>query len=329
MRGPEKRNQSLTQNPITEQPLSPYPPFPADLDRLGGLLTEQSDSRFQNLDVATVTEIALLMNEADATVPAAVRAALPSIVVAIEGIAERLAAGGRLCYVGAGSAGRIGVLDAAECPPTFSTPPELVQGIMAGGTGALLKAREGIEDDTDAGRSAIAERKIGPADAVVGVAASGRTPFVLAAVAEARRRGALTVGLACNPGADLSEVAEYPIEVLVGPEVIAGSTRLKAGTAQKLVLNMISTIAMVRLGKTYGNLMVDLRITNAKLRQRAIRIIERITGVDRDRAEQALTNSQGDIKLAVLILRHNETLAGARRRLAMAGGRLRLAMDTP
>ncbi|MEV0804926.1 N-acetylmuramic acid 6-phosphate etherase [Micromonospora sp. NPDC050200] len=295
------------------------------MDRLGDLLTEQVDDRYAGLDTASVAQLAAVMNDADATVPGAVRAALPQIVPAIEGIADRLAAGGRLLYVGAGTAGRMGVLDASECPPTFSTPPELVRAVIAGGSEALLAAKEGVEDDEAAGAAVIAECAVTPADAVVGVSASGRTPYVLAAVRAARARGALTVGLSCNAGTPLSAAANAAIEVLVGPEVLAGSTRLKAGTAQKLVLNMISTISMIKLGKTYGNLMVDLRVTNVKLRDRAVRIIRRVTGVPRADAEAALDRADLDVKTAILLL--DGSVADPRQRLAASGGRLREALE--
>jgi N-acetylmuramic acid 6-phosphate etherase len=296
-------------------------------EALEQLLTEQVDDRYAAIDTASVAELALLMNEADSSVPAAVRLALPRIVPAIEAVTERLAAGGRLVYIGAGSAGRMGVLDAAECPPTFSTPPGLVQAVIAGGGDALQIAVEGAEDDVAAGRAVVAARNVDASDAVVGIAASGRTPYVLAAVRAARERGALTVGLSCNRDTPLSAEALYPIEVLVGPEVVAGSTRLKAGTAQKLVLNMMSTIAMVRLGKTYGNLMVDLRVTNAKLRDRALRIVERVTGASRRDAEMALELSGLDVKIAIVMLGASSSVDEAAVRLATHGGRLREALE--
>ena len=296
-------------------------------EALEQLLTEQVDDRYAAIDTASVAELALLMNEADSSVPAAVRLAFPQIVPAIEAVTERLAAGGRLLYIGAGSAGRMGVLDAAECPPTFSTPPGLVQAVIAGGGDALQIAVEGAEDDGAAGRAVVAARGVDASDAVVGIAASGRTPYVLAAVRAARERGALTVGLSCNRNTPLSAEALYPIEVLVGPEVVAGSTRLKAGTAQKLVLNMMSTIAMVRLGKTYGNLMVDLRVTNAKLRDRALRIVERVTGASRRDAEMALELSGLDVKIAIVMLGASSSVDEATVRLARHGGRLREALE--
>jgi N-acetylmuramic acid 6-phosphate etherase len=298
--------------------------IPAGLD---GLETERVDPQYAGIDRATVAELALLMNEADASVPAAVRTALPQIVPAIEAVAQRMRAGGRLLYVGAGTPGRLGVLDASECPPTFGTPPELVRGLIAGGEPAVFAAQEGVEDDADAGRAVIAAEGVGPADSVVGITASGRTPYVLAAIAEARTRGALTVGVSCNAGTALSAAAEHGVEVVVGPEVVAGSTRLKAGTAQKLVLNMFSTIAMVQLGKTYGNLMVDLGATNAKLRERAIRMVRAVTGASREQAEEALEASGMRVKLAILRIGRGLDTAEASARLAAAGGRLRDVLE--
>jgi len=296
---------------------------------LDPLLTEQVDERYGSIDTASVAELAALMNDADATVPGAVRGALDQVVPAIEAIVDRLGAGGRLFYVGAGSAGRMGVLDAAECPPTFSTPPDMVQAILAGGPDAVRVAVEGAEDDPDAGADAIAGRGVGPRDVVFGITASGRTPYVLGAVRAARRRGAVTIGLSCNPTTPLSSIVDHAIEVPVGPEVVAGSTRLKAGTAQKLVLNMVSTIAMVRLGKTYGNLMVDVRITNAKLRDRALRIVQRVTGAPRPEAETALETAGHDVKLAILLLDGSSTVEEARHRLVVrGGGRLRAARES-
>jgi N-acetylmuramic acid 6-phosphate etherase len=299
---------------------------PAGLD---GLETERVDPRYASIDRASVAELATLMNEADATVPAAVRAALPQIVPAIEAVADRMRGGGRLLYVGAGTPGRLGVLDASECPPTFGTARDLVRGLIAGGEAAVFAAQEGVEDDADAGRAVIAAAGVGPADSVVGITASGRTPYVLAAIGEARGRGALTVGISCNAGTALSAAVEHAIEVVVGPEVLAGSTRLKAGTAQKLVLNMFSTIAMVRLGKTYGNLMVDLGASNAKLHERAVRMVRTVTGASRERAEEALEASGMRVKLAILRLERGLGTAEATARLAAAGGRLRDVLEQP
>lgn len=294
---------------------------------LGGLHTEQADPRYAAIDLASVGELVTLMNEADAEVPRAVRAALPQIVPAIEAVTQRLRAGGRLLYIGSGTSGRLGVLDASECPPTFGTSPDLVRGLIAGGPDAVFLSREGVEDDAAAGQAVVIAEGVGAADAVLGLAASGRTPFVLAAIAEARERGALTVGLSCNTATPLSAAAEHAIEVLVGPEVVAGSTRLKAGTAQKLVLNMFSTVAMVRLGKTYGNLMVDLNASNAKLRERAVRMVSAATGVPREQAVRALESAGMQVKLAILCLQRGIGVAEAGARLAAAGGRLRAATE--
>jgi len=296
------------------------------LDRMDEMLTERVDPRYARIDRASVADLARLMNEADRSVPDAVASAMDQIVPAIEAVADRLARGGRLIYVGAGTAGRIGVLDASECPPTFGTSPDLVLGVIAGGPAAILAAQEGAEDDLAAGARIAEDLHIDALDAVVGIAASGRTPYVIGALRAARARGAATIALSCNLRTPLSDEAELPIEVPVGPEVLAGSTRLKAGTAQKLVLNMISTIAMVRLGKTWGNLMVDLRATNAKLRERAIRITQAVTGADRATAEAALLASGWEVKPAVLIIERGVDLAEARRRLAR-NGRLREALE--
>ncbi|MDR0417397.1 MAG: N-acetylmuramic acid 6-phosphate etherase [Propionibacteriaceae bacterium] len=298
-----------------------------DAEALAGLTTEAADPRWHNLDALSVAELAEVMNEADASVPEAVRAALPMIVPAIEATAGQMAAGGRLIYVGAGTPGRLAILDASECPPTFSTPPGLVTAVMAGGLAAVVNAVEGAEDDGAAAERAMDDLAVGPADTVVGITSSGRTPFVVAAVRQAGRRGALTVGLSCNRGAVLSAAADHPIEVEVGPEVITGSTRLKAGTAQKLVLNMFSTIAMVRLGKTYGSLMIDVKASNHKLRERAIRIVRLIAEVDRAAAVAALEAAGFRVKPAVVMLVRGVGLAAAEARLERAQGRLRRALE--
>lgn len=296
-------------------------------DELAGLATEASDPRFAELDKMSVVQLAEAMNEADASVPVAVRAALPAIVPAIEAAAARMAAGGRLVYVGAGTPGRIGVLDASECPPTFNTPPELVFAIMAGGPSAIVTPIEGAEDDADAGAAAIDTAGIGPLDTVVGIASSGRTPFVIAAIQRARTLGALTVGLSCNSDTPLSAAAEFPIEVVVGPEMLTGSTRLKSGTAQKLVLNMFSTIVMVQQGKTYGSLMVDLKPTNFKLRERAVRMVAEIAGVSRESAEATLAATNFEVKTSILMLALGLGRSEAEARLAASAGKLRPALE--
>ncbi|WP_404311574.1 N-acetylmuramic acid 6-phosphate etherase [Agrococcus terreus] len=294
---------------------------------LDSLTTEAMDPRFADLDTLEIGELAALMNEADAEVPRAVRAALPQIVPALEAASERMLSGGRLVYVGAGTPGRIGVLDASECPPTFSSPPEQVFAIIAGGPAAIVDAVEGAEDDAAAGAAAMDAASIGPLDTVVGIASSGRTPFVVGAVRRARELGALAIGLSCNAGTELSRVAAHGIEVVVGPEVITGSTRLKAGTAQKLVLNMFSTIVMVRLGKTYGSLMVDVHASNDKLRERAVRIVRAIAHVDRAAAVDALQAAGQSVKVAVVMLARGLGADDARAVLATAGGRLRAVLE--
>ncbi|ACQ78634.1 glucokinase regulatory-like protein [Beutenbergia cavernae DSM 12333] len=289
---------------------------------LSGLATEAIDPRYGHLDELSTTDIVLAMNEAEQSVPAAVRAVAPAIAGAIDAIAERMSRGGRLFYVGAGTPGRLGVLDASECPPTFHTDPELVQAIIAGGPSAVFRSVEGAEDRADDGAAAIAERGVTADDSVVGITASGRTPYVLGAVEEAGRRGALTVGLCCNPHAALSSLVAHPLEVVVGPEVLAGSTRLKAGSAQKQVLNAISTTVMVRLGKTYGNLMVDVTASNAKLRARALRLVQRITGADQADAAAALAAADHRVPQASVMLARGVDAAEADRLVTAAGGRL-------
>ncbi|HYM69296.1 MAG TPA: N-acetylmuramic acid 6-phosphate etherase [bacterium] len=294
-------------------------------------LTEMINERTRSLDLLPVIEQARLMNEEDRRVPEAVAATLPQISAAVARIANALRRGGRLVYAGAGTSGRLAVLDAAECPPTFGTPPDLVQAVIAGGPGAVLHAAEGAEDDAPAGAREMDARRIGPADAVVGVAASGETPFVLGAVRRARELGAATIAVACSPGSSLEAACELAIVPLPGPEVIAGSTRLKAGTAQKLVLNMLSTLTMVQLGKIYGNLMVDVQATNEKLRRRAARIVAAATGAAESAAVDALARAGGRVPVAIIMLARGvgpEAAADAlrdagsvRRALGEVGGR--------
>ncbi|MEU5861324.1 MULTISPECIES: N-acetylmuramic acid 6-phosphate etherase [unclassified Nonomuraea] len=297
------------------------------IDPLPELSTEQSDPRYSQIDRLPTEQIARLMNQADAGVPEAVAAAVPAISAAIDAIAARMAEGGRLLYVGAGTSGRLAVLDASECPPTFGTDPSLVQGVIAGGHEALTRSVEGAEDDAEAGAAAIKDLEVGALDSVVGVSASGRAPFVLGALAEAAGRGALTAALSCNTGAPLSAAAEHGIEVVVGPEVVAGSTRLKAGTAQKLVLNMISTISMVRLGRTYGNRMIEMSAMNSKLASRALRMVSEITGADAATAGAALEASGGQAKTAVVMIQHGLDADAARALLESHGERLSDALS--
>jgi N-acetylmuramic acid 6-phosphate etherase len=292
---------------------------------LDTLTTEGYNPSTDSIDTASPLEIARVMNAEDARVAAAVEAELPRVARAIEGIAERLRRGGRLVYVGAGTSGRLGVLDAAECPPTFNVPPGMVVGLIAGGPAALTRSAEEAEDSTDAGRADMERLRVTERDAVVGIAASGRTPYVLGAVASARERGALTVGLTCNRKTPLEKLAEIVIAPVVGPEVISGSTRLKSGTAQKMVLNMLSTGVMILLGKTYGNLMVDVQPTNAKLRRRALGIVRRATGLGEGAAETLLREA-GDAKTAIVAAHTGLGADAARVRLAEHGGVVRAAI---
>ncbi|MEK6648760.1 MAG: N-acetylmuramic acid 6-phosphate etherase [Actinomycetota bacterium] len=299
-----------------------------DDSTLGLLRTEEVDSKFHLLDVMSVSELLQAMNESDAEVPKAVAIALPKIESAINAIVDRMRQGGRLIYIGAGTSGRLGVLDAAECGPTFSVTDDQVLAFIAGGDRALKHAVEGAEDDFAAGENELKSAHLTSVDAVVGIAASGRTPYVLGALAYAKKVGALTVGLTSNPNSEISKEIDHPIEIDSGPELLAGSTRLKSGTAQKLVLNMISTITMVRLGKTFGNLMVDLQITNEKLQDRALRIIEKATGTSRLEAEKALADSGHEVKVAILMLLLGIDADLARERLRTSSNRVREALTT-
>ncbi|WP_413199976.1 N-acetylmuramic acid 6-phosphate etherase [Nostoc piscinale] len=273
----------------------------ADLQERGHLLTEQINPLSQNLDQLSSLELVELFNIEDQKAVAAVAAAKVELAQAIEKTAERLQQGGRLFYIGAGTSGRLGVLDAAECPPTFCTPPELVQGIIAGGAGALVRSSEDLEDRAQDGEAAIAQRHITQLDVVVGITAGGTTPFVHGALNAARQRGAVTIFIACVPQEQVSIDVDIDIRLLTGPEVLAGSTRLKAGTATKLTLNILSTGVMVKLGKVYGNRMVDVAVTNQKLRDRALRILQDLTGLSRETASLLLERSGKWVKLALLM----------------------------
>jgi N-acetylmuramic acid 6-phosphate etherase len=283
---------------------------------LSTLTTEAVNDELRDLDTLPTDRLVALMNEQDHGILTAVAAVVPQISRAIDDIADRLRAGGRLVYIGAGTPGRLGILDASECPPTFNTDPSLVVGIIAGGDTAIRNAIEDAEDDAQGGADALEAIGLNPSDVVVGISASGRTPYVVGALEYARRRQALGVAVACNADSLIGRAAHHAIEVVVGPEFIAGSTRLKAGTAQKLVLNMISTIAMIRLGKTYGNIMVDLRPTNEKLRARAERAVMFVTGRSVAEARQALSRSEGSVKIAILMLSRDLTSEQAAAALA-------------
>ncbi len=266
-------------------------------------ITEQENPRSQNLSSLSPAEIVALMNEEDALVAGAVKLVLGDVARAVDEIVARLAKGGRLFYTGTGTSGRLGVLDASECPPTFGVSPELVQGVIAGGYDACHRAVEASEDDADAGGADLRQRGFGAGDALVGIAASGRTPYTVGAVTYARSIGAFTVGLTCVPGSAITQAAELSIVPVVGPEVVTGSSRLKAGTAQKMVLNMISTATMVRLGYVSGNRMSNLQPKNIKLRDRAVRIIVAETGLDYEQAEQALIAAGNDLRIALETLK--------------------------
>jgi len=292
---------------------------------LEGLVTE---SRREDVDysVRSTRELVELMNREDATVPAAVGSVAGKLSAAIDAIVERLRGGGRLVYIGAGSSGAIAALDADECEATFSTEPGQVVALVAG-AGLSGEAREAAEDDAAAGARAVEDLGVSARDAVVGISASGRTPYVLAALDRARAAGAVTVAVVAAHGSELSSVVDHELAVVVGPEVVAGSTRLKAGTAQKLVLNTISTVAMIRLGKTYGDLMVDVRASNAKLAARARRIVRVATGISEDEADTALAAANGSAKVAVVALLREITADEARARLERAGGDIGSALE--
>ncbi len=289
--------------------------------------TEAQNPASRGLDRMSTLDIVTLMNAEDAGVAAAVRDALPQVAQAAECIARRLRAGGRLIYLGAGTSGRLGVLDAVECGPTFSAPAEQVQGVLAGGIGAMMLSVEGAEDSAEDGAMALQALDLTKRDAAVGIAASGRTPFVLGALAYAREAGAFTAGISCSAPAPLLDVAEIGIAAITGPELIAGSTRLKAGTAQKMVLNMLSTAAMIRLGKVHDNLMVDLRVSNTKLALRARRMVAQLGGVSETRAAELLEQTGQTVKPAVLMARCGLDAESARARLAACDGVLRAALE--
>jgi len=275
-------------------------------------ITEQENPRTSEIARLPVAEIVRLMNEEDARVAEAVRVVLPAVARAVEGIVARLRGGGRLFYAGTGTSGRLGVLDAAECPPTFGVAPELVQGIIAGGYEALYRATEASEDDADAGARDLNARGATAQDAVVGIAASGRTPYTIGAVAHARALGAFTACVTCAPASPITSAVDVSIAPVVGPEVIAGSTRLKAGTAQKLVLNMLSTATMIRLGYVTGNRMTNLQPRNVKLRARSLRILAAEAGLDESAAREALERAGGDLRVALVMSRTNRTPEEAR-----------------
>jgi len=293
---------------------------------LSQIATEQANRASADLDLKSSLEVARIINTEDAKVAAAVRRALPQIARAIDLIAGALQRGGRLIYVGTGTSGRIAALDAAECPPTFNTDPKTVQFVIAGGPNALGTAVEASEDSRALGKREIARRKPGRKDVVVGIAASGRTPFTIAAVEYARRHGAKTISVTCIPNSPLEKAAGLAIVTDVGPEVISGSSRMKAGTAQKMVLNMLSTGAMTRLGYVYGNLMVNLHLKNEKLAERGVNILQRAAGFSQEAARQALKNAGNSVPVALVMLQAQVSRAEAQRALKSVAGHVRRAI---
>ena len=290
------------------------------------LLTEQPNPASADIDQLATEQMLRIMNAEDQKVAVAVEREIPAIARAVDAIVEVFEKGGRLFYIGAGTSGRLGVLDASECPPTFSVPPEMVRGIIAGGEPALSRATETTEDDPEIGIRDLLAYGFSSRDVLVGLAASGRTPYVLGAIGEARRMGAVTVGISCTPDSELQRAVDIAITPLPGPEIVAGSTRLKAGTAQKMVLNMLSTGAFIRLGYVYGNLMVNVQPKNRKLVDRARRIIARATQTDADRAAQLLESAGGSVRVAILMGKAGIGRDEAERRLAAAHGRVAQAL---
>ncbi|WP_117190383.1 N-acetylmuramic acid 6-phosphate etherase [Rhizobium terrae] len=295
----------------------------SELDRL---VSEGRNPRSLDIDVLPTLDIVRQINNEDKSVAYAVEEVLPEIARAVDIIVEAFKAGGRLIYAGAGTSGRLGVLDASECPPTFSVPEGMVIGLMAGGREAVFRAVEGAEDDVEGGRRALEEVRLTEKDVVVGIASSGRTPFVIGALIHARKMGAKTISLSCNPNSEMAPLADIAITPVVGPEILTGSTRLKSGTAQKLVLNTLTTTAMIKLGKTYGNLMVDLKASNSKLVARASRIVMQATGCTAQEAKAVLDETNYDVKVAILVQMTGMDVEAAIAALKANGGYIRQAM---
>ena len=294
---------------------------------LNSIKTEQRNSRTAQIDTMSTLSMVKLINEEDKKVAAAVGDEAEHIAQAVDVIAAQLKQGGRLVYSGCGTSGRLGVLDAVECPPTYSTDPGEVIGLIAGGNEAIFRAKEGAEDDEALGAEDLKKIGFGSKDVLVGIAASGRTPYVLGAMNYAKEQGAHVIGISCNPGSQVEKTAEIAITPTPGPEVVTGSTRMKSGTAQKMVLNMLSTCSMVKLGKVYGNLMVDLRASNVKLRDRAVRLVCHATGVEADAAQAALDQADGHVKLAILMIKTGMNAQAAKLALEKSGGHLREAIE--
>ncbi|WP_282138653.1 N-acetylmuramic acid 6-phosphate etherase [Rossellomorea aquimaris] len=296
-------------------------------DQFFELSTEKVNQNTLGIDTASTGDILRMMNEEDQKVASVVQEVIPQVEKVVDDVVKSISQGGRLIYIGAGTSGRLGVLDAVECPPTFSVSSDVVVGLIAGGEKAFVKAVEGAEDDEESGVADLKDIGLTQADTVVGIAASGRTPYVIGGLRYARELGATTVALSCNTGSKISAEAKHAIEVDAGPEALTGSTRLKAGTAQKMVLNMISTAAMIKLGKAYGNLMVDVNISNYKLEQRAIGIIESITGADRETAAATLKNANNEVKPSIVMITLSCGYEEAKSRLEDANGYVRLAIE--
>ena len=289
---------------------------------LDSLLTEQRNPASERIDTATTSELLRIINQEDQKVAAAIELEIPRIAEAVDAIVERFQTGGRLFYAGAGTSGRLGVLDAAECPPTFGVRPDLVQAVIAGGPGAVLQATEGSEDRAEAAEADLRAKGLAKNDSLIAISASGRTPYAVAAAVYARSLGAFTVGLSSNPESELASQADVAISPLVGPEVITGSTRMKAGTAQKLALNMISTAVMVRMGHVLGNLMVNVQLNSEKLRGRGRRIVAEVTGCTRERAAEALADSNDNVRAAILMAKFGLDRGEAEEMLCRAGDNL-------
>jgi N-acetylmuramic acid 6-phosphate etherase len=297
-------------------------------ESLASLATEQQNLASQALDTRSALDIATIINREDAKVATAVSKALPEIALAIDAVAEVLKRGGRLIYVGTGTSGRVAALDATECPPTFSIDPQRVRFVIAGGEKALGRAVEADEDSSELGRRDLAKLRPSKKDVVVGIAASGRTPYTIAALEHARKKGSRTVAVSCNPDSALTRAAEIAIVAEVGPEVLSGSTRMKAGTAQKMILNMITTGAMTRLGYVYGNLMVNVSLKNTKLFERAITILSTAAGINREQANEVLTRSGRSVPVALIMLKTGISRTEAKRRLRAASGNVRKAIES-
>lgn len=297
------------------------------IQSLSALTTEQVNPRTRTIDELPVEQILTLINEEDRQIPDVLKSIIPQTTKAVEMIVSAFERGGRLFYVGAGTSGRLGILDASECPPTYGTPPEMVQGLIAGGFKAVKDPVEGAEDSEELGASEMDAHSIGPKDVVVGIAASGRTPYVLGAMKRARALGACVIGLCNNKHTPMQPLADVLLEAVVGPEVVLGSTRMKAGTAQKLILNMLTTTSMIRMGKVYGNLMVDVQPSNVKLVHRAKRIIGLATGADESAIERAFAESGGHVKTAIVMLLADADSAAAQEALNESGGFVRKALQ--